>query len=381
MKHFDVRALCLLMVIPGLMIPSASLLAFHDGGVGSCSACHTMHNSDHGFPVNPTAVNNYLLRTDFSSELCLSCHETENGAVWSLTPFTPAPERGSGNFVFASATNLNDAPDGFQFPLSGSHGVHNCVAPSLNCWPDPAHSLSPGGTYPSSELGCTSCHDPHGNSNFRMLRGTGAVPAGNFNFIYPAPLAEGIPLDGPSESRALHTAYKSGWTNWCRNCHGLYHDHTGTGFEHPVDRAMGNEIAVSYGLYDGSANPRGGNPLISYLPELPYQDPSMTPTGTSGPNGSGRIACITCHRAHGSSAVDLGRWDFRVLNLRLDGTISGSYALPVPYNGTIERQLCVKCHERDTRDHGLNQACIECHRAGDRAKKSEHLPMKKFQKR
>jgi hypothetical protein len=72
--------------------------------------------------------------------------------------------------------------------------------------------------------------------------------------------------------------------------------------------------------------------------------------------------------------VDLGRWDFRALNLQTDGLISGSYRLPIPYSGTVERQLCVKCHEPQTRNHGLSQACIECHRQGDRMMK-KYLPV------
>ncbi len=368
----------LLLIAVGAVGNSAR--AFHDKGTADCSMCHTMHNSENGMPVNPNPSNNYLLVVNSATDLCLSCHQNDNGSVWAINPLNPAQQLGSGNFIFGEAANINDASNGLQNPLNGSHGIHNCVAPSRNMGPDPVHNTAPGGTYPSSELGCTSCHDPHGNTNYRMLRGVGNVPAGNFNFVYPAPVALGLALSGETESRSLHTAYRSGWTNWCRNCHGLYHESNPAGFDHPVNRTLGGDIRTSYNLYDGSQNPQNGNPLTSYIPELPFEDAAMTTTQTGGPSATSRIACITCHRAHGSSAVDLGRWDFRKLNLRTDGSPSGSYALPSPYLGANERQLCIKCHEPDARNHGLQQACIECHRQNQLMAPGKRLnPMSKEQ--
>ncbi|MCB9357742.1 MAG: hypothetical protein H6508_00205 [Calditrichaeota bacterium] len=353
----------LTLILCAVLVSVAVADEFHKGGVGTCSVCHVIHTLADGNPVVPTADNNYLLRENTPSDLCLSCHATSNGAVWSNNPLVPAPQRGAGNFIFEQAANLNDAPDGAQHPLSGGHGVHNCVAPSQNSDVDPVHDVAPGGSYPSKYLGCTSCHDPHGNTNFRMLWGVGHIPAGDFTFMYSAPYADGTPLDSAAESRTLHTAYHSGWTNWCRNCHGLYHADGSQGFEHPVDGPLTGHTRVSYELYDGSGNPTGGIPQQSYLPEVPFESRTVTINSTNGPEMQSRIACITCHRAHGSSAVDLGRWDFRVANLRLDGSPSGSYPIPNPYtSGTIERSLCVKCHEQDTRTHGFTQACIECHR-------------------
>lgn len=351
----------IVLVLFGLQ--SLSAAGFHAGGVASCGACHTMHNLENGIPVNPSPDNNFLLIMNSPSDLCLSCHASTLGAVWSNAPMSPAPELGAGNFVFHSAPNINDAPNGMMVPLAGSHGIHNCVAPSRNAAQDPVHATAPGGSFQASELSCTSCHDPHGNTNFRMLRGTGPLPGNNYIFVNEAPAAAGIDLSGPAESRTLHTAYQSGWSMWCANCHGMYHESSGTGFEHPVDETLDGDVVQSYGYYDGSGNPTGGNPLTSYLPQVPFQDLGATTTSTGGPSKSSRITCMTCHRAHGSSAVDLGRWDFRVVNLRMDGAQSGSFPLPNPYGlGTVERQLCVKCHEQDTRTHGFGQACIECHR-------------------
>jgi hypothetical protein len=343
--------------------------AFHDGGVAACIVCHTMHNSENGVPLNPTADNNFLLAAESPTDLCLSCHATSSGAVWASAPLTPAPEHGAGNFIFAAEDNVNDAPNGFQFPLTGSAAVHNCVSLTYGVPADPQHVDAPGGTFPSTALGCTSCHDPHGNTNYRMLRGVGPLAEVNFSFMFPAPVAVGIDPDGAAESATHHTAYRSGWSQWCANCHGLFHE-GGTGFQHPVDQPLGSDVRQSYERYAGSADTTDGDPATSYLPQLPFEDPLVTVDQAAGPSNTSRISCITCHRSHGSSAPDLGRWDFSVLDLNQDGLVSGSHRLPVPYGGANQRQLCVKCHEPQARDHGRDEACIECHRMNDLM----HLP-------
>ena len=61
--------------------------------------------------------------------------------------------------------------------------------------------------------------------------------------------------------------------------------------------------------------------------------------------------CASCHRAHASSAVSAGRWDFSVTFLFEDGDESGSYEIPNPYPavGNSQRSLCNKCHAQDPR--------------------------------
>ncbi len=366
-----------LMLISAITLAVGSAYAYHDHGVAACATCHAMHGNSEEFEVPPSIDNNYLLLSDSPTDLCLSCHASDNGSVWANNPLSPAAELGGGNFVFSASSNINDGLGGNLYPLTGSHGVHNCISGSENLNADPLNVYSPGGSYPANSLGCTSCHDPHGNENFRMLWGVGHIPAGDFNFVYPAPVAEGLPLTGASESRTLHTAYHSGWTNWCANCHGYFHEHQPVGFAHPVRGPLAGTTRTSYERYNGTNDPTGGNPLTSYLPEVPFQSSLATTTSTMGPDKRGEITCVTCHRAHGSSAVDAGRWDFSVVDLISDGQISGSFRIPSPYNGQPEHQLCVKCHEPDTRTHGFNKACTFCHKGemeGLRDPKLDPLP-------
>ncbi len=342
--------------------------AVHEGGVGACKYCHTMHNSEDGISNDhvPPGGGEDLLLYESSTDLCLSCHATENGAVLGPDPTNPPPELGGGNFTFLYENNINDGPNGAQNPIDGHHAGHNVVSAYWGIPEDPENAVSPGGNYPSSELSCTSCHDPHGNQNFRFLWGNGITSAGGgYIFRYPAPLAEGISLFLGQESPSNHTAYQAGWSEWCANCHDLYHDEGLPGFEHPAGHSMGGDEASSYNRYNGPGDPAGGAYATAYIPEVPVEEPSMTVSSTIGAGSSSQVTCMSCHRAHATSAPKSTRWDPNVEFLDLDGLESGSWPLPNPYTDPDQRALCIKCHYNDAEDHGWGEACMSCHRTGD----------------
>jgi predicted CXXCH cytochrome family protein len=350
-----------LAVFCGLLVPAA--WAFHERGTANCNGCHTMHNSENGLPMDPSAPSGepWMLLAPSATDVCLSCHASANGAVWGRNPLSPPPEMGAGNFVFLQEDNVNDASNGATSPIPGRACGHNVTSVIMHGMYDPMYSTSPGGSYPVWSLGCTSCHDPHGNDNFRLLYGTGPVKAGNFFFNYPAPKAIGISVLSGSEGLTNHTAYQSGMSAWCGNCHGTYHSAQSVSlFKHPADLPLGPEIAQQYGFYNGSAAPRTGNSATSYLPQVPFEDPAMTVSGQSGPSASSAVMCLSCHRAHASSAPEAGRWDFDVVTLGQDGLQSGSFPIPNPYADPAQKSLCCKCHVNGE-DHGQGQTCLSCH--------------------
>ena len=345
-----------LVLLGGVALLSATppALAFHDGGVGTCNACHVMHDSSEGLmvAVSPSGAPGLLLE-ESPSDVCLRCHATELGAVLGTNPLMPPPERGGGNFIFLFETNINDAPDGASNVIPGETAGHNLVAPGHGLAADTRHSLSPGGSFPAGELGCTSCHDPHGNDGFRHLHGAGPVQDRLFFFSYPAPDAEGIALTGAAESNTNHTAYRAGISDWCGNCHGRYHDDVqtlvvpggGDPLEHPSDEIFDGEIRDQYNVYNGDDDPLGGTIATAYLAAVPFQDASSDTTSTLGAGAGSRVMCLTCHRAHATSSPAALRWDFRVALLIEDGVVSGSYPIPSPYPGPTQGTLCTKCHE------------------------------------
>ena len=93
------------------------VLAFHDGGVAACESCHIVHASEDGIPQGPGYT--YLLRADTPSDVCLSCHADQYGAVMGSDPLAPPAERGAGNFVFLLEDNLNDGHGGATDPIPG----------------------------------------------------------------------------------------------------------------------------------------------------------------------------------------------------------------------------------------------------------------------
>ncbi len=323
----------------------------HQHGVGNCDMCHVMHNSLDGEPANPTGFGNeMLLLRDTASDVCLMCHAGEMGNVFGGNPAQPPTEVGAGNFGFLAAPNLNDAPGGATHPIAGHHAGHSIVARSFNVTADPVLGVAPGGSFPAASLGCTSCHDPHGNQNYRMLYGPGPVQGGLYVFTQPAPDADGLSVYHGRERPNRHTAYRSGFSAWCANCHLEIHDQGGIALVHPVDVSLGTEMAAVYNAYNGSADLAGGDLQTAYLPEVPIESQDATTDGTRGATADSRVMCLTCHRAHASSAPDAGRWDFNLTFLAADGEASGSYPLPNPFGDAGQRSLCNKCHAKDAFD-------------------------------
>jgi hypothetical protein len=137
---------------------------------------------------------------------------------------------------------------------------------------------------------------------------------------------------------------------------------------HPSGESLGSDIAVQYNLYNGTTNcvvsdtsPCGtGSAATAYLADVPFEDDGHTAasvTSTVGPTSSSRVACMTCHRAHATSAANAGRWEFDVTLLHEDGDESGSWPIPfIPYRPEDvdnQRSLCNKCHGNDEFDHLL----------------------------
>jgi len=308
-----------------------------------------MHWVD-GTPV----VSSQLLGGASASDVCLNCHARGSGQLWGSNPLLPGPQLGGGSFVFLTEGNLNDGPLGADPRnwIPGHAAGHNVIAASVGGVPDPLHQTAPGGTYSAAALGCTSCHDPHGKGgHFRLLYGSDSPPSRSngylFQFGTPAPEATGINLPGPAESPAHHTAYLSGVSAWCGNCHGRYHEAgSGSSFSHPPDAVLSPAVVRVYDSYRGTGY-YDGKGSDSFQPLAPYEAPG-TATDTTGPTPSNaKVMCLSCHRAHASSGPGSGRWDFKIGVWQEEGVNSGSYPIPNPYASTAgpgQKGLCEKCH-------------------------------------
>ena len=343
-----------LITVAAIVAMAAPALAFHDDGVAHCNGCHTMHNSYEGQLIDAGAPNGnpWLLVDASPSDVCLNCHSGVNssrGVYDGDCTSGHSREKGGGNYIYLNCTDLRESTRGT--PITGDRAGHNIIAPGRGLTEDVAISQAPGGTFPSSQLGCTSCHDPHGTAAFRLLYQNRLVQ-GFYNFNNPAPVAVGT--SGP-EAVDNHTAYQSGMSEWCGNCHTNFDD-IGTTHKHVTgadDGAIGATYATAYNLYNGSDDLTGGAAGTAYWPEVPFEDPANTVGSTAGPSASSVVMCLTCHRAHATSAESAGRWDFNVTFIEEDGLAQSTYPLSqriAALSSNANRSLCNKCHVKDIDD-------------------------------
>ena len=363
MKLFKLLSLSVAIVV----LACGSALAFHDGGVADCAGCHTMHNSQDGAQVATSAIGNeYLLIDGNSSDACLSCH-ANYGQLYGGEGYGPG-----GDFYWLTKTYSWSAHGHTYYSTGDSHG-HNVISPAYGLAEDATLGSAPGGDFDSSYLRCTSCHDPHGNQNFRLLYGSALGPVyngGRYDFDSEAPIAAGNSRrtyagSGGDENDAQHTVYKSGMSEWCANCHTNFHSDNTTNFVHPTGDELGSTMAAAYNAYVSSDDLTGGDVLTSYWGLVPFEavnvDLGAIDTGnyTQGPTGVDQVMCLTCHRAHASAFSDAGRWDFGetfIIESHPQITDDGATAEDIAnmyYEYTFvdnQRSLCNKCHQKDFGD-------------------------------
>lgn len=372
---------------------SAEVYAFHDGGVGACNGCHTIHNSP-GNPVAPGAIStSKLMKASDPSSICLNCHAGP-GSSTSSSVFSPdgSATTPGGDFYWLTKT--------FIWPTGSSSGQshgHNIIARDFGLLQDSRLIQAPGGTYQAAFLGCTSCHDPHGrvnggvksgmppvsktgsygsvpspltvSGNYRLLgdsQYTGGGLALGYKFIQDAPIARQSDTNNYGESDTSHVDYGSGMSEWCTNCHSdmLNNEHgAGAGFEHPSgDSAKLEQSFIdTYNSYLKTGD-LAGVVDTAYLQFVPFergvQDRTLLdPNNTRGPDANSNVMCLTCHRAHASAFRAIGRWDFDAVLLADshpavgDSGVTGSDVLNSYYGrdiagefGSGQQSFCEKCH-------------------------------------
>ncbi len=315
----------LLGVIAGVALTAAVLgiggtttTASADGGphvaTGSdatpdrCASCHRIH----------TGQNEYLLKEAGTvQDFCYSCHgdgglgsdlavtEGKYYGYGSGEPYGGKDTYGAlrGGGFETALINTDDPTLDFIGALTTGetvqswHTIDGTTAGTL--WGNGAIGSGAG---PSYTLDCASCHDPHGNGQFRILRpipaGSGAAAVNVTDWNQPSPKNYGVSnylYMGADVSLVELSA-------WCSTCHTRY---LSTSIE-PAD--TGDAIYTYQHRSDGASN----------------------------------RACVTCHASHGTNAL-------------MTGTYSSTVEWPDGGVGTTDnnnsrllkmnnRGICVKCH-------------------------------------
>ena len=306
---------------------------------GRCAGCHRAH----------TAKAEYLLKVA-QPQLCYSCHADGGGAstnvVSGVIMDTAQALRGGGFEKALIGSALATKDTGAVDPVTGRIATSNQTIPVLAAGVTTTskhlidgvtagtaygNGTDASGAGKSLTLECGSCHDPHGNGNYRVLRPIpvdsgyavhqlkAAIPAVVDNpatplvdetaAAVPAVMSPAAGIKIPDATAKVYTTanywlsgdslvpvdatatltgtpkagdlaadgYINNIANWCTTCHTRY-------------------LAVS-GSYKTA---RAGTNLAG-------QDTNFTYQHRSDANYKGSAAnCITCHVSHGSNATMTG---------------------------------------------------------------------------
>jgi len=358
--------------------------AFHDGGVAHCDGCHSMHS---GAASGPS-----LQKGSDASSTCLNCH---NGAArYHVNSADGSNTNEGGDFHWTQDNGYtyqlgHGGPRTFDFDNAG----HNMLAADFGMANDATLTMAPGGSFPAAGLGCSSCHDPHGQANGGTAGGAlpisvsgsyGAVPdagtqAGNYRILFDSNkvgFAEDAPIARANSYDGAFVQYGSGMSGWCANCHTSFYSNSAAGGMHPTDVA----VPTTYNSYVATGN-FTGDVTTAYDPLVPIErgittassdlpDPTDALTAGRGAEGAAQVMCLSCHRAHASAFGNALRGDMTEAFLA-ESWISFSTNVPAtaaPYYkggaaidvadagtgnpftdgyGHYQRSLCNKCHVQD----------------------------------
>jgi hypothetical protein len=396
-------ALLAAVAVPGLAFANNGPHGGYVADTDMCAQCHRAHTapSTITWTDNQGAQKNALLITDSAQTylFCLACHDTASqgadtnvmGGVYEGTAYgAPGGDLISGAFgsVGATAGALYDA-----------HGVAVTSTHLMNgqSWgaygggsagdPNPAHATGDSvtllGTGNKIVMDCTTCHDPHGSSNYRLLKdvvngnsvggytGSGANPTPNpyvisdetgypqGGFLLHTPAVGYVPNYTTAQyAQAPGGDANKGMSGWCAGCHttymvadqapitvngatvvpngSSYNSGDGLGLiarhRHPIN--------VALSTYQGTQNLITDSSL-----GLPLAHPTSQKGAVSN-SSADWIDCLTCHNAHGSTATMSGWAD---LGLPATEDVVGSRGvMPVDSNllKMDNRGVCEACHNK-----------------------------------
>lgn len=343
------RALILLAVAVALslLLPGSALAldSMHGGfadDTDACAGCHRAHTSYSTITWTNTDGQErsaLLVGDGLIWQMCYSCHgpgapgsttDVEEGLLYGGNP---------GDVGRPVLGELNGGAFDIIAP-SGQWTSSHAISGSWGAWGGGLTGLDTTGgitgTGPKIVMDCTSCHDPHGSPNYRILA---VRPGGNTlpgTQPYVTSVETGFPYTTGFEPGQQYPNYEysftvpmyaKGWTSgapdptkgmsaWCAGCHTQYMSITSTyaasewiapdnfrvRHRHPMNVPLDNYKGNNASLVTSSANVQAleatGIPLA--------HDPDSEQGANKVSESSDWVECLTCHRAHGTKATMTG---------------------------------------------------------------------------
>lgn len=380
-----------LLLAPGVAFANYSIHGSYTMSTDACAGCHRAHTAASPITwVDTTGADNSALLVATSStynsssikEFCYTCHgDSTEGADTNV-------EAG----VFEGDDEYNDPNE----PLNG--GAFGSATSSHAA--DPADWKAYGGGttgldadgYPVGgfwvTVSCTVCHDVHGSSNYRLLKDAitvnldapYTVQVGGYDYSVdpqnptPRPYVISSEVGYPTEGWRLHepgaaqvAGYKPDYTTpryakapgndptkgisaWCAACHTQYVSAESTyaaGDTELLGVANNYVVRHRHPVNVPLSNYTGYRALIVTDNPLPL---AHGPSDSSTNDPSDWIDCLTCHVAHGTSAIMTGYAALAVPTLDPDDPTNWSGG-PVPAQSSAllrgnNRYVCEACHNK-----------------------------------
>ncbi|MEN8173254.1 MAG: cytochrome c3 family protein [Chloroflexota bacterium] len=304
------KTLIALVLVTALLIVLSTTVLANGGPHGgysattdACAGCHRAH----------TASGPRLLTEASTFDLCMSCHgNTQTGATTNVVDGVLEATAGSN-----TGTDLNGG--GFtNFAGAGTTSTHDVSGTVTDAWGNGVNRGVSAAMSGGDALDCGSCHDPHGSSNYRIIKET-------INGV-------GVTVTQVDEGAQVYDAedWPADMSNVCAACHGTYHVTTAGSGSDAVEAANGgytHRVDMPFGI-GGNVNPE----------TIGYGGYNLPLAGTN------LVACSTCHLSHGSSAAMAGF---------ADGGPTGSGTPPGNTTATDSallrldnRGTCEVCHQK-----------------------------------
>jgi predicted CXXCH cytochrome family protein len=372
-----VKKVSLILAMAAIVVLATAGSAFANFGphggyaldTDACAGCHRAHTSFSDLTWQDTGGNNHsaLLVSSASTmqEFCYACHgDNAPGASTNVQMgvFDSGPSGADGvtgpGVAYQTNSAFNGALNGGGFQsMPATNGVGFTATSSMHdmekgSLTDPmwgAGSSAPAGT----NLTCTTCHDPHGSSNYRILKDSvNGVTVGGYNGETPQPFVfsseEGYPAGGwlkhipgasqmetyfPNYTTAEYKfampdpGYSPGqfrtMSTWCSACHQQYDNKQSTynygGYEAVDATRVAGVLTPGVGTAVGDRNRHrhpvnipiatvtqlngwGSDAITSTI--LPLDKRLGAPASERGTwRTTDYLGCLTCHRAHGAQTT------------------------------------------------------------------------------